>query len=176
MFVVFSILFYLSELLEDQFGIKGIYKGCLLAVPLASLCLASFITGKLIGENKPLMKWISLGSLILISGALAWCAWLNPSSLLGLLVLLSLAGIGIGAVLPCQDALITEGIEKEQRGSITSIYSSMRFIGVAAGPPAASLLMNISTHSLFYTVSGVSVFAALLALLVIKPGQIKSAA
>ena len=40
-------------------------------------------------------------------------------------------GIGIGMALPCLDALITQGIEKEQRGTVTSFYSSMRFIGVA---------------------------------------------
>ncbi|MCR8631762.1 MFS transporter [Paenibacillus radicis (ex Xue et al. 2023)] len=176
MFVVFSALFYLSNLLEDQYGIKGVYKGCLLAVPLAALCLSSYITGKIIGENKPLMKWITLGSLVLLSGALIMCGWLNPSSLILLLLLLSLTGIGVGAALPSLDALITEGIEKEQRGTITSLYSSMRFIGVAAGPPAASILMDISSRTLFYSVSGTGVAAALLALLAIRPGKQKSTA
>ncbi|MFD0679821.1 MULTISPECIES: MFS transporter [unclassified Paenibacillus] len=176
MFVVFSALFYLSNLLEDQYGIKGVYKGCLLAVPLAALCLSSYITGKIIGENKLLMKWITLGSLVLLSGALIMCGWLNPSSLILLLLLLSLTGIGVGAALPSLDALITEGIEKEQRGTITSLYSSMRFIGVAAGPPAASILMDISSRSLFYSVSGTGIVAALLALLAIRPGKQKSIA
>ncbi|RNB67258.1 hypothetical protein EDM52_22920 [Brevibacillus invocatus] len=36
--------------------------------------------------------------------------------------------------LPCLDAFITEGIKKEERGTISAIYSSMRFIGVALGP------------------------------------------
>ncbi|MDF2963676.1 MAG: transporter [Paenibacillus sp.] len=174
MFAVFAALFYLSNLLEDQFGIKGLYKGCLLAVPLAALCLASFLTGKIIGENKPLMKWMTLGSLVLLSGALFMCGWLNPSSLIYLFILLSLAGIGIGAALPSLDALITEGIEKEQRGSITSIYSSMRFIGVAAGPPAASILMDISSRWLFYSVSGTGVIAVLLTLFAIRPGKSKA--
>ena len=48
-----------------------------------------------------------------------------------LLLCLVIMGIGIGMALPCLDALITQGIEKEQRGTVTSFYSSMRFIGVA---------------------------------------------
>ena len=52
-----------------------------------------------------------------------------------MLTLFVLSGIGIGVGLPCLDAFITSGIEKEERGTVSSIYSSMRFIGVAAGPP-----------------------------------------
>ncbi|TDF99865.1 MFS transporter [Paenibacillus piri] len=176
MFVVFAALFYLSNLLEDRYGIKGVYKGCLLAFPLAALCLSSYVTGKIIGENKPLMKWVTLGGLVVMSVALLICGWTEPESLIYLLLLLGLAGIGIGASLPSLDALITEGIEKEQRGTITSIYSSMRFIGVAVGPPAASLLMNMSSRWLFYPISAASALAALLALLAIRPGKQKAPA
>lgn len=38
-----------------------------------------------------------------------------------------------GVCLPCLDAL-TQTIEKEPRGTITSFYSPIRFIGVASGP------------------------------------------
>ncbi|TFE22597.1 MFS transporter [Cohnella luojiensis] len=57
-------------------------------------------------------------------------------------LLLSFASTGIGAALSSFHALITEGIDKKQRGTVTSLYSSMRFIGVASGPPISALLMQ----------------------------------
>lgn len=52
---------------------------------------------------------------------------------------MSVSGVGIGAVLPSMDAQITEGIERVNRGTTTSLYCSMRFIGVALGPKVVSL-------------------------------------
>jgi hypothetical protein len=78
------------------------------------------------------------------------------------------AGLGIGAALPCRDALITEGIDKKLRGTITSLYSSMRFIGVAAGPPVTSLLLG-KEPLLFYTFATIAGVGGLCALFAIKP-------
>ncbi|RTE10931.1 MFS transporter [Paenibacillus whitsoniae] len=169
MLVIFSTLFYLSDILEDEYNLHGILKGCVLAIPLAALCLSSYLTGKVIGKNKPRMKWMNFGSIVIMTGTLILCGL--GGSIFLLMVWISVCGIGIGGALPCLDAMITEGIEKEQRGSITSIYSSMRFIGVAAGPPLASVLMRASTAAMFYTISGACLIAAVLALLTIHPSK-----
>lgn len=50
--------------------------------------------------------------------------------------------IAIGALLPALDTIITDNIRKELRGTVSSFYSSARFIGVAAGPPIMSLVMK----------------------------------
>lgn len=169
MFVIFGTLFYLSDTLEDKYHIKGIWKGCVIAIPSAALCLASFFTGKRIGENKNLMKWITFGGVAIVSASLVVSGMVQ--SLYWLIALISLAGIGIGVTLPCLDSLITEGIDKAERGTITSIYSSMRFIGVATGPPLASVLVKFSPQLMFYSISGTCVVAVLLALFAIKPSQ-----
>jgi ACDE family multidrug resistance protein len=174
MLAIFGTLFYLSDTLEDEYHVKGIIKGCILAIPSATLCIASFITGRRIGKNKILMKWLTFGGIALaaasfiISGMLHAIAWL--------IALISIGGIGIGVTLPCMDAMITEGINKSERGTITSIYSSMRFIGVAIGPPLAAILVRVSPHLMFYTITGVCVLAAILALFTIKPDQEETAA
>jgi ACDE family multidrug resistance protein len=80
-----------------------------------------------------------------------------------------IGGIGIGVALPCLDALITEGIEKEQRGTITSIYSSMRFIGVALGPPMVALLIKESDNMMFYVLAGTCAAALLISFKGIDP-------
>lgn len=59
-----------------------------------------------------------------------------------LLIVTSIVGIAIGALLPALDTIITDNIRKELRGTVSSFYSSARFIGVAAGPPIMSLVMK----------------------------------
>ncbi|MDD9270543.1 MFS transporter [Paenibacillus sp. GCM10023248] len=173
MLVIFGVLFYLSDTLEEKYHLDGIVKGLVLAIPLAALCLASYIIGKTIGRNMKLMKWIAFAGILLVTISL----FLNGlvHSLKMLITLISFGGIGIGVALPCLDALITENIEKPQRGTITSIYSSMRFIGVAAGPPLASILVKFSPQLMFYSIGGTGVIAAILALFAIKPDCTKQA-
>lgn len=169
MFVVFGVLFYLSQLLEDQYKIDGVVKGLILAIPLAGLCLASYITGKMIGQDKIRMKWITFIGLILLSCAVLGSGFFK--TVVFLIATLFIGGIGIGMTLPCLDAFITEGIEKEQRGTITSVYSSMRFIGVSLGPPVVSVLMKYPQMILFGTLTGVSLVAAILSLLALRPSR-----
>ena len=78
-------------------------------------------------------------------------------------------GIGIGMALPCLDALITQGIEKEQRGTVTSFYSSMRFIGVAADH--LYILFMKGHHEVFYLTSIFAAIGAVIAIIWIKPAK-----
>jgi ACDE family multidrug resistance protein len=167
MLVLFAFLFFLSSRLEDDYGMDGIKKGWVLAIPLGTLCAASFMTGKKIGENKTLMKWgIAAGGML--AGAAIIAVKFFPS-LWWMVALFSIAGIGIGMMLPCLDALITEGIEKKERGTVTSFYSSLRFIGVAAGPPLAALLMKRETSALLFLLAALCFLAGAIAFIAIKP-------
>ncbi|MGG0716931.1 MFS transporter [Robertmurraya massiliosenegalensis] len=171
MFVLFGVLFYLSEILERDHQIMNVKKGLYLALPLGALCLTSLITGKIIKENKVLMKWITFAALLLMSLSIASLSF--SKGLWFMIIMFLLSGIGIGASLPCLDAIITEGIQKDQRGTITSIYHSMRFIGVAAGPPVMAILLKHVEGSLFYILAVVGISAVLLTLLAIKPDKKK---
>jgi MFS transporter, ACDE family, multidrug resistance protein len=163
MFTLFGFLYYLSTRLEQSYGINGVMKGLYLAVPLLFLCLTSYITGKVIGKSKDKMKWVIVfGSLM---SSVAFIPIIFTEGKWIILSIFSIAGIGMGAALPCLDALITEGIEKEHRGTITSIYSSMRFTGVALGPPIVALIEPLSTFIIFIVLS---LFASLVGMLFIK--------
>lgn len=170
MFVVFASLFHISESLEKR-GMHGIAKGGLLAIPLAGLCTASFVVGKWIGDSKTRMKWISCAGLSVATGSLAALAFVGNDSIVWLCAWLTLATTGIGAALPGLDALLTEGVEKEERGTVTSFYSSMRFVGVAAGPPVGALLIGRSIGALYGTLAGCCAAAALLTLFFVRPGS-----
>ncbi|WP_374720076.1 MFS transporter [Parageobacillus toebii] len=170
MLVLFAFLFFLSSRLED-YGIDGIKKGWVLAIPLGALCAASFMTGKKIGENKTLMKWIIAAGGMLAGAAIIVIKFFP--SLWWMVALFSLAGIGIGVMLPCLDALITEGIEKKERGTVTSFYSSLRFIGVAMGPPLAALLMKRETSMLLFLLVALCFLASAITFVAIKPEKEK---
>lgn len=167
MFILFGVQFYLSSVLESQYQVGNIKKGFLLAIPLGALCLASFIAGKRIKEKKKLMKWITFIGVLLLAASVVLLSffenlWVN----IGIFVF---GCIGIGIGLPCLDSLITDGIEEESRGTITSIYSSMRFIGVAFGPPIVAILMKNLNTFMFYFLGGLAILCAIVCLYGIRP-------
>jgi len=148
MLVLFTMQVFLSNHLETQFDMKGIKKGFVLAIPLLLLCIASLTSGKLIKGNKMTMKKVIMMGLLLQAAALL--LFKEYKSILLLLLVLSTLGIAIGMVLPCLDSLITENVEKSQRGLISSFFSSARFIGVAVGPPIATIFVkNYFSLSMF---------------------------
>ncbi|WP_257142979.1 MFS transporter [Bacillus pseudomycoides] len=167
MLILFGILFYLSTILEEKYNIHGIWKGCILAIPLLVLSISSYMAGKKIGDDQDVMK-----KCIYIGFILAAASVILPLFLKGIYLLilcLVVMGMGIGIALPCLDALITQGIEKAQRGTVTSFYSSMRFTGVAAGPPLYAYFMKGTDHEVFYLTCIFAVAGAIITIVWIKP-------
>ncbi|MGG4036930.1 MFS transporter [Bacillus ginsengihumi] len=169
MFVLFAVLFYLSSNLESQYHYHGVKKGFILAIPLAALCLASYVTGKLIKENMVLMKWIIFSSVIVTGAAILIIRF--SDHFIYLITVFLISGIGIGASLPPLDALINQSIEKNVRGTISSIYSSMRYIGVAAGPLFMAYFMNKNVMISFMIMAVLCLVAAGLTFVAVKPEE-----
>lgn len=163
MFILFGFLFYLSSVLEDDFDFKGIKKGLLLAIPLLALSIAAYVAGKKIKNNFQLMKWITFIGISLTGGSVAVISLMDH--FIYLIIIFLICGAGIGMALPCLDALITKSFEKDVRGAITSIYSSMRFVGVAAGPPVIALLMK---HNINYIVLSLTLLALIAGVLAFR--------
>ncbi|SDY74518.1 MFS transporter [Bacillus sp. 166amftsu] len=172
MLILFGILFYLSTTLEEKYNIHGIWKGCILAIPLLVLSISSYMAGKKIGDDQRVMKKFIYTGFILAAVSVMLPLFLKGIYLL--IICLVIMGIGIGIALPCLDALITQGIEKEQRGTVTSFYSSMRFIGVAAGPPLYSFFMKGADHEVFYLTSIFAIIGAVVTIVWIKPEKDQS--
>ena len=147
MFILFGFLFYLSNILEDKYHYTGVWKGVLLAIPLLALALASYITGKKIKDDLQVMKWVTFSGICMTGFSVVFIGlFTSPVYLLALFLL---CGSGIVMALPCLDALITKNFKKTVRGIVSSIYSAMRFIGVAAGPPLIAILM---THPIYWMI------------------------
>ena len=167
MFILFGFLFYLSSILEDKFKFEGVWKGVLLAIPLLALSIASYFTGKKIKDNLKVMKWVTFIGIILTGCSVVIMLLVDHH--VYLLFVFLICGIGIGMALPCLDALITNSLEKDVRGIITSFYSAMRFIGVAAGPPVIAMLMKQNLIWMVALFTLLSIGAGILSLRNINP-------
>lgn len=170
LFILFGVLFYLSDILEmEPFNIDGVRKGLILAIPLLGMVITSYTTGSLIKKNGTLMRWLMNIGMILTSAALTTCIFINRENIYLFIGLLTVSSIGTGLVLPCLNTMITGSVKKEQRGMITSIYSSLRFLGVAFGPPLFGWMMEISDRIVFITVSVLAVITLGLVFFLIRP-------
>lgn len=173
LFILFGVLFYLSHQLEEgPYKIDGVLKGAVLAIPLLGMVITSYTTGALIKKNGPLIRLMMNIGLLMMTVSLALTIFFNKNIYV-FVALLTVSSIGTGLLLPCLNTMITGSVEKSQRGMVTSLYSSLRFLGVAAGPPLFELLMNISTLAVFGTVSALALIALALVFFLIKPeGQV----
>ncbi|KPB06207.1 MFS transporter [Bacillus sp. CHD6a] len=167
MLILFALLFYLSDILEKTHDLHGVKKGLYLAVPLFTLCASSYITGKVIKGNIELMRRILMVTLGVIAITIVFVGYVNEKIFI-LLTISSFIGISIGAMLPTLDAIITENVEKEEKGTISSLYSSSRFIGVAAGPPIMSVIMKKHLLTSLYISSAMAVIIGVLVFIFIQ--------
>ncbi|MBA4494978.1 MFS transporter [Paenactinomyces guangxiensis] len=140
MFTMFGVLFYLSNFLEQAYKIGGVIKGFVLAIPLLALCGTAYFTGSHVKEKTNQMRRLTLIGLIILALTVGIVPWLKQPVIL--ISVTFLMGIGSGLILPCLNTLITSAVGLQERGIITSLYSSVRFFGVALGPPVFGALEN----------------------------------
>ncbi len=148
LFVLFGVLFYLSEHLETRYGLDGIVKGLVLAIPVLAMATTSYITGLVTQKRTNLHKALVVLGTGILSGAMFLAAFFIQNTYL-MIAALVLAGIGTGMVLPNLNTMITSSCNIDERGMITSLYGGVRFFGVALGPPLFGLLMEKSELIMF---------------------------
>lgn len=148
LFILFGVLSWLSDILEQQYGIRGIFIGLLIAIPVGTMAITSYLSGTYLQQLQA--KYLKLSIIIgLATVTLAMAIvslWDNIYILFGALVLL---GFGTGAVLPAVNTLITSAAASEERGLVTCLYGSTRFFGVAIGPPVFGMSATIGKMPLF---------------------------
>ncbi|WP_281886078.1 MFS transporter [Paenibacillus sp. YYML68] len=176
LFVLFGVLFYLSDILEEApYNIDGVMKGLVLAIPLLGMVVTSYTTGALIKKNGTLMRWLMNIGLGIMTVSLGLCIFFYNSNMYLFIGLLTLSSIGTGLLLPCLNTMITGSVPRAQRGGITSLYNSLRFLGVAFGPPLFGWMMDMSHQIVFITVTVLAFIALGLVFFLIKPkGQLQS--
>ncbi|MFT4414108.1 MFS transporter [Fredinandcohnia humi] len=166
LFTLFGILFYLSDVLEKTYNTDGVLKGSILAIPLLFMTTTSYITGSKIGKKMPLMKKLIVLGLVLMTVSFSLLVFFE--SLVPFIAVLVISSIGTGLVLPCINSFITGSVSTDRRGFVTSLYGSVRFLGVAIGPPVYGWMMNWSRSGMFLTTASLTLAVGLLCLLLIR--------
>jgi ACDE family multidrug resistance protein len=142
LFVLFGLLFFLSEHLETVYGIEDLPKGVLIMWPVLAMSATSLGSGLFLeGKQKLLKPAVVTGLTIVIAGTVLVA--LIPRDWAFFTGIIS-AGVGTGLQLPGLGNLITYAAGTEQRAALTSMYGAVRFIGVAFGPPLYGALMQRS--------------------------------
>ncbi len=161
LFSLFGISALYSDILEKDFGVFGIKKGLIMAGPVFMMASLSFILGLMLErtKNKGLKAFIITGIFFVLSGQGLFLfvkgMWLKYASLV-------LLGAGVGLVMTPVNTLVTGACSAKRRGIITCLYGSLRFFGVAIGPPLYGLSEK---YGLASTVSVMSV-APLISLII----------
>lgn len=173
LFTLFGILFYISDILEKDYQIDGLLKGAILAIPLLFMTTTSYFTGSKIGKKMTLMKGLIIFGLLLMTVSFASLIFFK--NLIPFFSVLVISSIGTGLVLPCINSFITGSVPADRRGFVTSLYGSVRFLGVAIGPPIFSKLMVWSRPGMFLTTAGLTLLCGLLCMVLIKVAKKKPA-
>jgi len=165
LFILFGVLSYLSDQLEQRYNIKGLISGLLIAVSVAAMALTAYLTGIFLQDklNKLLKLTVACG-LATVTTALVIMA--ASASIIPLFIGIIIMGTGTGAILPAVNILITSAASTDERGMITCLYGSMRFFGVAIGPPVFGLVPKFGQPLIFalaaVLVAGVTIASYLL--------------
>jgi ACDE family multidrug resistance protein len=171
LFSLFGLLSFYADILERQFKIDVFQRGLILAVPVLIMTAAAYILGTVMQKQLiKILKWAAVFGLFCVAaGLLLFC----PCNNVWLFTLTSaLLGLGTGAVLPSLNTLITSSAPKTERGLVTCLYGTVRFFGVAVGPPIFGMAEKITKPPIFFTTAGICIGLGLLFLFLVNPAKI----
>ncbi|WP_368504767.1 MFS transporter [Alkalihalophilus sp. As8PL] len=132
MFLLFGFLFLLSYEWEQGVDSNGLVKGFILATPLLVLTVTSLVVGKYGLKNSDQTKRSIIWGLLFVTGSVA--GFIFSSLFIADLLLISMLALGLGFLLPGCSACVALVVTPQVKGMVFSIYSMIRFLGVACGP------------------------------------------
>ena len=146
-------------------------RGWVLAIPVLVMAVVAFVLGTVMqNQLAKILKIAVVGGLILVGcGLVLFCPCKKT---LWFVVTATILGLGTGAVLPALNTLITSTAPKTERGLITCLYGTVRFFGVAVGPPLFGFAEKLSKPPIFFTTAAICVAIAILFVIFVKPEQI----
>jgi MFS transporter, ACDE family, multidrug resistance protein len=171
LFSLFGLLSFYSDILEKQFKIGVFQRGLILAVPVLIMAITAYVLGTVMQKKlAKILKWAVVIGMFFVAGGLIL---FYPSKTVWLFTLTSvLLGLGTGSVLPSLNTLITSSAPKTERGLVTCLYGTVRFFGVAIGPPLFGLAEKLSKPPIFLTTAGICIGLGFLFLFLVKPSEI----
>lgn len=170
LFFLFGILSFYSDVLEKTYHLGQFVRGLVVAIPVGLMALTSWLTGTFLQERiAKILKILIVLGLFMIAISLFLVSFVRELYLL--LLVVSILGVGSGLVLPAINLLVTSAIGQAERGTIVSLYGSVRFFGAALGPPAFGLA--VSCLQLWSFIGGGMVISAIfLTALIVNQSQL----
>ena len=167
LFLLFGVLSYVSDILESDYNLFGLTKGFVLAIPVFSMALTSYLSGVFLSDKRNLWKPIIVGGMFGTAVTLGLLPFFT--NLIPYMAILFFTGISIGILLPPINSLITGATSTDRRGMITCLYGTVRFFGVAIGPPTFGLAIEYGKVFMFLGCAVIATITAIIALLTITP-------
>lgn len=167
LFLLFGVLSYVSDVLESTYGIYGLKKGFVLAVPVFSMALTSYLSGLFLSNRQYLWKPVIIGGLLVAALTLGLLPLFD--NLIPYMAVLFFTGISIGILLPPINSLITGAAGTDRRGIVTCLYGTVRFFGVAIGPPTFGLAIELGEWAMFLGCAALAAVTAIIVLVSITP-------
>ncbi|MFO8059701.1 MAG: MFS transporter [Bacillota bacterium] len=166
--LLFGVLSYAADQMEVDLHIGTLGRGLIIAVPVGIMAITAYITGTVLQNQMGnlLRPAVAGGTGLFAAGLLSAILLTSPTASL---VILALLGLATGLTLPALNTLITSSAPLKTRGLTTAFYGTVRFIGVALGPPAFGLLAAQSRLLLLATAGGTAAAAAILSAVLISP-------
>lgn len=167
LFLLFGVLSYVSDILESDYHIFGLKKGFVLAIPVFAMAVTSYLSGIFLSDQQNLWKPVIVGGMV----GTAITLGILPlfTNLVPYMATLFFSGISIGILLPPINSLITGATSTERRGTITCLYGTVRFFGVAIGPPTFGLAVEQGKWFMFLGSATIAIIAAVIAFIFITP-------
>ena len=163
LFALFGVLSYVSDRLERSWSQGELARGALIAIPVGVMAAVAYGAGVWLQHHPRQGRTLAAVGLAVVAAALAGLALVEGP--LALLVGAAAGlGLGVGMALPSVNTTITSATSRDQRGVVTSLYGSVRFGGVAAGPPLFALAQQEAGRWLVFGVTAVAAAAAAWAL------------
>lgn len=157
--LLFGLLSYYSDILESRWHIGGFRKGFVMAVPVLAMSVTSYLVGVFLQRRlRAWSKAVVLSGLGLSAAALAAGLPLLKG-LLAFSAAMAVVGLASGLVLPAVNALVTGAVGTAERGIVTSLYGSVRFLGTAIGPPLAGHAAALGPGAVLIGAAGLALLA-----------------
>lgn len=145
LFFLFGVLSYYSDVLEQGYHVQGVFRGLVIAIPVAVMAVTSYAAGTfLVKRVSRLSKAMVLCGLGLVCAAFVGMFFLNRN-IVAFTAAISLMGFGNGVLLPSINTMITSASGRAERGTVTALYGTVRFFGAAFGPPAFDRAVRTGT-------------------------------
>ncbi|NLZ44933.1 MAG: MFS transporter [Clostridia bacterium] len=173
LFALFGLLSLVSDLLKKTYHYQVFHRGLVIAVPVLIMAVTAYLWGIILKRTPAkVLKWSLLGGLFLVAAGIFFFP-VFPGPFLKITAT-ALLGLGTGFVLPALNTLVTSSVPGSERGLITCLYGTVRFFGVAVGPPVFGL--PVQPEGLFWSIAALLLAVLLLTAFLVKPEKVLPAA